>query len=633
MIDERPQRLSGTALINLLKSMNADLVKSIEVLKNPPVKYDANGTSGMINIISKKTNVNGETGTIFSSASQGFYGRILSGASFNYKSKKITFYSNFNGDYSNYRNTEEFKRNVHTDTSFMFMDNNLVTKMLEKEMNYKVGLDWMASPVDLIGLKIEGDLGKDVSTSAGSNFISGSNELGFDHMLSKNNVLDNWNSANIDFNFDHKLDTLGSYLTVVTDYTVLTEDMSNSLKNAFYNQEGSSILPPRNYLNSNESGSTVLSARADVTKQINGSSSLECGLKTVYAKTSNNYLVQMDNVGNDVYIKDEHLSNKFLYKETTYAGYFNYNKVIRKLTVKLGMRMEKTNLTINNFMQNFTLRKYYFNVFPNVSFDYKKNEANDFQLNLSRRIDRPGFYQLSPFIIFMDQYSYGYGNPFLLPDYANRAEFSYSYKGILTTSMAYSYVQNRILYYNVQDDTTKALIGKIKNIKSSAVFEYSVYYQKTLLKKLDMSVSGTFLSSNFKGDIDGLDFNRSGIEYFGNLSLQILVNKNTKLELEEIYKGPFYYGIAQGKSKWNTSVAIKFSLCKERLDLTLGVEDIFHTFYWRTNTNFDNQDWHYKRVDDTRRIKIAINYKFGRIKIEERNIDSSNEEEKGRLNH
>jgi iron complex outermembrane receptor protein len=88
LVDDRPQRLSGNALINLLKSMNADLVKSIEVLKNPPVKYDASGTSGMINIKTKKVTVTGLTGSVFSSYSQGYNARFMPGGSLNYKSKK-----------------------------------------------------------------------------------------------------------------------------------------------------------------------------------------------------------------------------------------------------------------------------------------------------------------------------------------------------------------------------------------------------------------------------------------------------------------------------------------------------------------------------------------------------------------
>jgi outer membrane receptor for ferrienterochelin and colicin len=81
------------------------------------------------------------------------------------------------------------------------------------------------------------------------------------------------------------------------------------------------------------------------------------------------------------------------------------------------------------------------------------------------------------------------------------------------------------------------------------------------------------------------------------------------------------------------SIAFKISLCKERLDLTVGVDDIFYSFIWHTGIDFENQNWSYTQTNDTRRFRIALNYKFGKMKIEERVVNQSNEEEKGRLKH
>ena len=632
MIDNRPQILSGEQLLNLLKSMSADLVSSIEILKNPPVKYDASGTSGMINIKSKKVTVSGLTGTVFSSYSQGFYERLLSGASLNYKSRKFVFYSNLSGDYSHYKEVESFKKNFTSDTASMGLNSEGLVKTLETNLNYKVGLDWLLTKKDVIGIKAEGGPGENIANTNAEDYVSGDNIVGFDHLNSKINQPDKWNINNYDLNFEHKTDTLGSSFSIVTDYTRLTENMSSVNSANFYASDGIQVLPSNNYRSDNKSNSNLFSGRADLVRIIDSSSSFEAGIKAASTGNSNNYLFERDYANNNIYSTDTSLSTNFKYTEITYAGYVNYIKTIKKLSMHLGVRLEKTFLT-GETDKNFKLHKEYFNVFPNFSFDYKKSENHDFQLNLSRRIDRPEFSALNPFIIFHDQYSLEYGNPFLLPDYANRGELSYNYKGVFSTSIAYSYTQNIIMGFTSQNDSTKITSQLIENMKSCTALEYSIFYQKSFIKKWDLSVSGTVANMDYQGNIGGVDFHRTGLTYYGNLTNSFLIKKNAKLEINGTYLGPNIFAITQTKPRWMASFALKMSLCKEKLDLTIGVEDIFHSFIGKSQAHFENQNWTYQAIDDTRRFRIALNYKFGKMKIEERNVNTSNEEEKGRFKH
>lgn len=633
MIDNRPQLLAGDQLINLLKSMNADLVSTIEVLKNPPVKYDASGTSGMINIKSKKTTISGLTGTVFSSYSQGFYEQMMSGFSLSYKSKKIVFYSNLSGDYGHYRMREKFEKKFVSDTTSMELNTKNISKTFESTLNYKAGIDWLATNVDIFGIKVEGGPGQNKVNIDGKNSVLGNNDLGFDHLNAAVVQPSNWNINNFNFNYDHKIDTIGSSFSLVSDYTILSEDASSTNMNEFYDVNGNRIFQANNYRSNNKGNSDVFSGRADLMKVIDTTSSIEAGIKTAYSQTLNDYLFERDLLANNIYSKDLNLSNRFQYTEITYAGYFNYSKTIRKLSMKLGVRLEKTDLTGRNFEKDFKLNRKYFNVFPNLSFDYKKNDDHDFQLNLSRRIDRPLFYDLNPFMVFRDQYSFYQGNPFLLPNYANKGEFSYVYKEAFATSIAYSYIENVMLGYTSQNDSTKVTMESTKNMKSSNSIEYSVFYQKSLLNKWQLTVSGVVANVNYKGAVDGMNFNRSGITYYGELLNSILVGKNAKFEINGTYWGPNIFGITRSKARWMASVAVNFSLLKERLDLTLGVDDIFYSFIGASRTNFENQNWTYQQINDSRRFRIALNYKFGKIKIEDRPVNPSNEGERERLKH
>lgn len=633
MIDNRPQILSEDQLVNLLKSMNAGLISSIEVLKNPPVKYDASGTSGMINIKSKKATISGFTGSVFSSYSQGFYGQLMSGFSLNYKSKKIVLYSNLGGDYGYERMREKFEKGFVSDSGKTNLNTANISKTFESNLNYKAGIDWSPTKIDVIGFKIEGGPGENNVNIDGNNSVVGYNKLGFDHLNAKVSQPSKWIINNYNLNYDRKIDTVGSSFSVVTDYTVLTENSSSANANQFYDANENNVLHPNNYRSGNKGSSDIFSGRSDFIKVVDSSASFETGFKTAYAYTLNDYLFERDSLGNNAYLKDADLSNKFQYKELTYAAYFNYRKTIKRLSMQLGVRIEKTDLTGENQDKKFKLSRKYFNVFPNLSFDYKKSDAHDFQLNLSRRIDRPLFADLNPFIVFRDQYSFYQGNPYLLPNYANKAEFSYTYEDNFSNAVAYSYVENVMLGYTSQNDITKITMESSKNMKSSSSIEYSIFYQESLMEKWELSINGVVAYINSKGAIDGIDFNRTGITYYANVINNILLGDNTKLEVNGTYWGPNVFGITGSKPRWMVSTAINFSLLNEKLDLTLGIDDIFQSFIGASETKFENQNWTYQQISDTRRFRIALNYKFGRLRIDERNTNDSNEAERERLKH
>ncbi len=633
MIDNRPQHVSGTQLINLLKSMNADLVKTIEILKNPPVKYDASGTSGMINIISKKTTQAGFTATVFSSYSQGFYGQYTAGASLNYQSERMVFYSTLSGSHNYERQTENLKKNFSSDSGStdLFMANTI--KTLNKNLNYKAGLDFILGVRDVIGVKVEGMPGNTDGNSKGRNTVYGANDLGFDHLNSKNISSDNWNATNYEVNYDHKLDTLGSAFSIVGDYTRLTETTSGDNSNNFYDRNELIVLPANNYRSTNKGNSGLFSGRADLKKFINTSSSYEAGLKWSSSEISNNYVFEKFIHLTNAYVGDRDLTNNYTYKESNYAGYLNYVKSFKKLSMQFGSRFEKTFLDGENTGKDFRLRKEYFNVFPNISFDFKESDKHDFQLNLTRRIDRPDFYNLAPFIIFHDQFAYEKGNPFLLPDYANRGEVAYAYESLFATSIAYTYTENAIMGYTSQNDTTKIMAENSKNMKSSSSLELSVYYEKSLTERWDLSASGSFSNKTAKGEIDGVSFNRTGINYFVNASSDFLVTEYAKMELSGSYFGPNMFGIARVKPRWYLSFALNVSMLDERLDLTVGVDDIFYSSLPKSQVNFENQNWTYAQTNDTRRFRVSLNYKFGKMDIKERDIKMSNEEERERSKH
>ncbi|MGZ4055894.1 MAG: outer membrane beta-barrel protein, partial [Bacteroidia bacterium] len=518
MVDGRVQQLTNTQLINMLKNMNAELVEKIELLKNPPVKYDASGTSGMINIKTKKVKLDGFSGSVYTSLSQGFLGRSLSGISLNYKTKKITFFSNLDYSYGYYRSMERFNKKFTTDSSVTEFNSINTIKDLDNSINYKVGADWFINKKNIIGFKIDGGPGSYSSSGNGTNTISQYNNLGFDHLNALAYIPDKWTSNNYNVNAEHHFDTTGTVLNFSSDYMRLSETYSSNVQNLFLDANDHEILPPNIYRNDNLNILDLLASKLDFTKIVNSASSFEAGAKATFVNISNNYLFERKDNFNGNYYQDTSLTNNYKYIEQTYAAYFNYIRSFKKVNMQIGIRGENTHTIGKNTEKRFELVRNYYNLFPNISIEYTSSKNNKFQLNLNRRIDRPQYNELSPFRSYRDQYSYSEGNPFLQPQYSNTIELTHSYKQLVTNVFTYTRIDHVMVNYTIQTDSTKVTTETTKNMKYNNYYAYSFFIQKSLKPWWDISLNSIFSYSEYIGDVNNVAFKTAAYSYAPSLN-------------------------------------------------------------------------------------------------------------------
>lgn len=631
MLDGRVQQLTNIQLINMLKSMNAELVEKIELLKNPPAKYDASGTSGMINIKTKKTKLIGFSGSVYTSSSQGNYARSMSGISLNYKAKKTTFFSSIDYNYGYYQSKEKHDKKFITDSSITEFNSINTIKDIENTISYRIGADWFINKKNTIGFKIDGGPGSYNSDGNVTTTIRSYNNSSFDHLDALAYIPDKWTINNYNVNAEHHFDTARTVLNFTSDYTRLSETYSSSIQNLFLNANNLEALPPIIYRNENVNSTAIVATKLDFTKVINSKSSFEIGAKSGFIYSSNKYLFEKKDNTTDNYYNDTALTNNYAYVEQTYAAYFNYIRSFKKVNMQLGVRGESTNLTGRNTLKGFELKRSYYNLFPNISMEYAVSENNTFQLNLNRRIDRPPYNDLNPFRSYRDQYDYYEGNPFLLPHYSNTIELTHNYRELLTNAFTYTRINNVILGYTIQNDSTKVFTETIKNMKYNNYYAYSFFIKHSLKPWWDVSANG-LLYIEYAGDVSGVPFKTASFYYAPSLMNTFIAPKNTKIEIIVFYNSAKNVGLIQIKSRWMFSIAIKKTFLKEKLDCSIGVNDVFNTAFYRTGVNFNNQNWSFRVNQDSRRLVVSINYNFGKIKIKERDTNSI-EQEKERLKH
>lgn len=627
-IDDRAQLMSGAQLVNFLKSMNASAVSSIEILKNPPAKMDASGSGGIINIKTKKASIKGLCGSLDYSYSQGFYDMHSGSASLNYRGEKIIFYSNFNFESGYLNHDHYFIKKLVTDTQTTIMDQHMAYVDGGNFFGGRMGLDWLVNPKNTIGVKVTSDLGKGIEKTDGFNSIS-NNDMGFSK-LKFNSLIENpWMYSNYNLFFEHKLDTLGSNLLLTADYSPNYDLYTGNYKNWFLDSNYTETMPPLYYKNKNELTNNIISSKLDYTKKFSGGYSFEAGAKGTVADMNSDYYFKTRNNTTGEYSIDSLYSNAFSYHEEVVAGYMNVSREWKSLSIQAGLRGENTNVVAKNYNNTFHYTRSYFNLFPVASINYSKSENHNWQLSYNRRIDRPYYASFNPYLNRISVYQSQKGNPNLVPEYSNNLEFTHTFKGIFTNAISYSIIDHYLMDLTLQNDTTRETTAYIDNLNYANRIGYSVFLNTSINKWWNITINGSASYLKCKGELLGQKYSSTGYFYMATMTNEFLV-KSTKVEINARYIGPRFNGIWNNGAKWGVYLAVKRSFLNEKLNVTMAFDDIFFSMIGSNSIKALNQDWSIHATNDTRRLVISLNYNFGKIKVEERNVNS-NEEEKGRL--
>lgn len=632
LIDDRVQQLSGDQLMSVLKSMSASSIQKIEILKNPPVKYDAAGNAGIINIVTKKISMTGFSGSANFSNQQGFYGQQMGGITLNYKAKKFTFFSGANVFNQGQRNVNHKERVVTNNGVTTSIDELSTIHFSGPSANIFVGLDWYVNSKNTIGVRIEDIPGNTQNLRIGRDIIS-DNSLGYNQLDFKANVPNPWNYIYTNVNAEHQFDTVGTKLKFNGDfYSPYNDRYPGTYQNNYYT-DGVISMPPADFNNSNTIHLNTFISRLDFEKKIFKTISLEAGAKGSF--NSMNSIYELKNLNNNTgaYVTDTNFTNNFTYKDRILAGYINLQTQVKKFALQAGLRAENTNIQTLSITSGIAYKRQYSNLFPTASVSYSKNDKHNFQVSFSRRIDRPDYNNFNPYRQFYGNLlGYGIGNPFLYPALTSNYEISHNYKGMVGASFSYSRTTNTIFGYNVQDAATKVTLGLVGNLHLFETYALSAFFQKDIVKWWTLSISATGYYFKYTGSLSNINYTQAAPSGYGNISNTINLPKGFKTEISGVYIAPWLSGSGTTKSRWAANFSIKKSFLKDKLNVSLGINDIFFTLGIKNINYVPGQTYNVNVTFDSRRFVTGLTYNFGKVKIAQRDI-KSNDEDKKRLGH
>ena len=643
-LDGRPSYLSGPDLANMLRNMTATQLEQIEIITNPPAKYDAAGNAGVINIKTKKNKMFGYNGSITSGYTQGRYARFNEAVNFNYRNKKVNFFGNLNYN-RNHRGQELFIvrnfRDANTKNIKSIFDQQ--TNMESQSNNYsaKVGMDYTVSKNTTVGVVLNGFYNPSLWQSNTSTNIYDPNHNLTDITTASTETKEKWKNFSSNFNLRSKLDTAGQEITADLDFIQYKAGSVQPLTSAYYDNAGNLKQAPDVLIGKLPTNIKIYSGKVDYTLPLKKDAKFEAGFKTSFVNNDNN--ARYDSLKADYSVLDSGRSNHFIYDENINAAYVNYNRPLgKKWSAQLGLRLENTNsngiskgytfsTVENKFVYTETkFKRSYTQLFPTVYLQYTANEKNQFVINYGRRIKRPDYEDMNPFVHFLDRYTFEQGNPNISPQFSHNVELSHTYKGFLTTTVNYTATNDIIQQVLEQNDHTNETYIKKANIASAKQVGLEVTANKSITKWWSGNIYTNVYYNHFKGLVNNEPISIGITTYMVQLQQQFKFGKVWAAELSGFYRSKSLEGVIYIKPMTQVNAGVSRQILKNQGSLRLNVRDVFAAGVFRGYSKYGTVDANFKNVNDSRAVSLTFTYRFNKGKLKatssKRNSGASDEQ-------
>ena len=620
MIDGRPSRFTGEDLSALLQSLPANSVEKVEVMTNPSAKYDPDGTAGMINIVLKKSALQGLNGSVNSSYSGA--DRFRAGINLNYKVEDLNFFFNAGHSSGRYPRSSWSRRD-----NFLGEDTLSFYQVVDgyggrNGNNIKAGIDW--SPGNKHVFTLQGTINQGLRPRVSDNNTDWTTPF-LDYTLTQfsDRQGSRWNNS-YDIIYDFK-PKKGEELNVRMSYTdgsrddvlEFTQDtLTNSIK-----------LPSDKYRTNSFGEQWEFNGILDYTKKWNKDRKFEAGAKIITREDLDGFNRTNIDIwnGTETYLLDS--ENEFLYGEDILAVYSNYGFKKGPWGFQLGLRAEQANITATQITQDSTFYNNYFQVYPSAFLTYEIAAGREINMSYSRRVQRPGGRQLNPFIDYSDPFNLRSGNPYLLPAFTGSYELGYTQilkKGTTLTSNIYFRDRSNLITWYSEVDSNGVNLTTYQNLNSGEDVGLDINFRGRLGKKGGFfSLGGNYFYSQVSGDIRGKGWVNQGQGFSLNSVLSTPLWKNASVQIMGNYRSKRVMAQGIGRPFYFIGGGFKQGFLNDRLNLSINCRDVFNTMGWNYETSGPGfySEGQFRWMN--RVVECGLTYNFGEVQRRRRQMDRS----------
>ncbi|MBB2147895.1 outer membrane beta-barrel family protein [Pedobacter gandavensis] len=607
LIDNKP--VPDASLENILLTMPAGNISKVELITQPSAKYDAS-YGAVINIITKKSQVEGITGNLRLDGSSGNYANGSVNAGATYKHKNLTIYANGGinkGD--NYYSIESKRFQDPTDPSY-FLTNNWTRLSHNLMYTFQTNMELQLDKNQTVGLFV--DLSDVEFKGPWKTTNSFGRENGKIDSVLFTDASFNQKGQSQTYNLNYRLlsDSGKNELTVLGTFTPWQRNLLQTFPSTLYNGDGEIIKNPPLYQTRNRGNIDVYIAQIDYTHLFKKEWSLETGLK--HQQTNSKTLVVYEDYKTGELKEDPAFSNDNNLKESISGLYGILSKDWENDKVQVGFRAEATNV---NSVANFKQRK--FNFFPTLMYQHNINKDLNVSASYKKIINRPRYTEMVPYSVFLNQYSIEQGNPELKPQFDNVYTFTANIKR-LNVSLSYTDTKGMIgLFPSQQDYSTKVTYFKRQNLKKASSLALNIFFPYRINEWWETMNSGTPIGRNSaEGVVLGADHKLSAFYSDFRTAHIFKITKDIKLQIDGYYWTKYTQDLGRYEGNKNIDASLMVNLWKGSGQFRLGGSELV---FKRNDYLLERDYGTFKSAErihtDSRRLLIGFNYKFGKSRI------------------
>lgn len=623
LIDGRPSYAVNVA--EALRQLPADAIDKVEVITNPSARYDAEGGSGIINIILKKGKNQGFNGTLI--ASTGIPETYGLTANVNYKTEKLNYfttagYNHRTNEGSGKTNSEYFNTDGSTKS---FLDEKRDTKRIKDGFNGKAGLEWTIAPNTFWtnAINYQKSSGEDIDRINYSNYDASHIFTGDTYRLGNgtSNSEDIAYSSNLIKNFNDK----GHKLTV---------DASISRDN---DDSKSAISGTKNYNNTlNNQVQKQAQLQADYVLPLGEGSQFEAGYKGSFGNLNNEYLILDENGA-----RINTLSNTLEYKENINALYTQYGFKKNKFSYLFGLRWEDTNIQVNLLDNNNFNTKKYNNLFPSAFISYEISDQSNITTSYSKRLTRPRGRFMNPAVNYSSNINIFQGNPDLNPSLTNKFDIGYIKRWDKLTFNTSAYLEDsKDIFSFVRSPTGKeengipVILSRPINLGKEQKFGFEFTFNYNPFKKWRVNSNFNFYNVKTTGENTYIDANNIVVvqnldnqasTWFARINSKLTLPYKIDWQLNATYNGEQKTAQGRNLGQFGMNTAFSKDVLKDKATIAFNVSDIFNSRKMRSDTYLENQSSYSEFQWRKRQFNLSFTYRFNKPKSDREKTAPKNE--------
>jgi bisphosphoglycerate-dependent phosphoglycerate mutase len=631
MINGKTSYVPASGLIQLLEGMSADNISSIELITTPPANFDAEGNAGFINIVLKERTDIGLNGSYSLSAGYGKGETTSDNINFNYRKNKINIFGSYSFQLNGQSTLWKTSREYELDNNFLTTSTVTNRDPTQRDHNARMGIDLQVSDKTVMGILLNGYDTKWTMDAFNESFDT-SNGAIISYVELVNDELNHWKHFGANYNLKHNF-TDDKFISFDVDYLYYKDNNPTNYENSFFDENrtfinteflrSGKVTPLKTYV-----------SKFDYSNKINKKIKIEAGIKGTLSDFKND--VSVENLVGIDWIIDPTLTNKSNLDEKIFAIYGALDYTIDdKTSVKFGLRHEYTDSQLDTDTEGKVVDRQYGIFFPSAYINRKLNDNLNMNLSYSKRITRPTFNDLAPFVLLVDPNTFLSGNSALQPAISNSIKYDISYKSYV---LAFQYTNEDSAIASFQeriDEVTGRLIFEASNLDYINTFAITLGFPIKVNSWWRMQNNFNFVDQKIRSFYNGEPIELTIGNFTANTSQSFKLSDSFSGEFSAFYTSKSFFGTAIYDEVYRVNIGFQKKFNDKWGSLKFSVNDIFDSFEFNGGTDLPDQNIKTRNLFDfgNRTFLLTYSRNFGNKKLKSsRERKTGAEEERRRVN-